>query len=100
MGIRILVVHRNERILNTIQELLQDVGYEVTLTTDCEEALTRAMSAHFDLIIVDRKLTADPEGVQLVGRLRKFAVGAPIITSAPEAAWGAPEALVTEAITR
>ena len=56
------------------------------------------MSAHFDLIIVDRKLIGDPDGVRLVKRLRKFAIGAPIITSAPEAAWKAPEALMAEAI--
>ena len=87
MGNRILVVHRNARIRTLIREMLQDAGYDVTPAPDCPTALARAASDHFDLTVVDRTLTGDLDGARFVERLHRSAAGAPIITSAPEAAW-------------
>ena len=59
---KILVVHRNELILDVIQEMLQDIGYAVTLATDGHRALGKAMAGHFNLIIVNHTLTGNLDG--------------------------------------
>jgi len=89
---RILVVHANELILDVVQEMLQNTGYAVTLATDGHRALSKAMSGRYNLIIVDRNLTGAPDGVRLVELLRRYGIRAPIIGTAPEAAWEAPSA--------
>ncbi len=84
---RILVAHRNELILDVIQEMLQNVGYAATLTSDGHQALAKAMSKHYHLIIVDRNLAGEMDGIRLVKRLRKYGVKTPIIGTAPETTW-------------
>ena len=49
---RILVVHRNELILDVIQEMLQDVGYAVSLASDGHRALSLS-EGQFDVPQVD-----------------------------------------------
>lgn len=87
---KILVVHTNELILDVVQEMLQNTGYAVTLATDGHRALSKAMSGRYSLIIVDRNLTGAPDGIRLVELLRRYGIRAPIIGTAPEAAWEAP----------
>ena len=84
---RILVVHRNELILDVVQEMLQDMGYAVTLSCDGHRALGKAMSSHFNLIIINHTLSGGLTGDQLVERMRKYGVQAPIIGTAPDAGW-------------
>ena len=94
---RILVVHRNELILDVIQEMLQDIGYAVTLATDGHRALGKAMSGHFNLIIVNHTLTGNLDGAQLVERMRKYGVRVPIVGTAPDATWASlPGSSATE----
>jgi DNA-binding response OmpR family regulator len=88
---RILVAHRNELILDVIQEMLQNVGYAATLTSDGHQALAKAMSEHYNLIIVDRNLAGEMDGVRLVERLRKYGIKTPIIGTAPETSWSSNE---------
>jgi two-component system chemotaxis response regulator CheY len=88
---RILVAHRNELILDVIQEMLQNVGYASTLTSDGNQALAKAMSEHYHLIIVDRNLAGEMDGIRLVERLRKYGVKTPIIGTAPETTWSNAE---------
>jgi len=84
---KILVVHGNELILDVVQEMLQNTGYAVTLASDGHRALSKAMSGTYSLIIVDRNLEGEPDGVRLVELLRRYGVRAPIIGTAPEAPW-------------
>ena len=92
---RILVVHRNELILDVIQEMLQNIGYAVTLATDGHRALGKAMSNHFHLVIVNQTLSGNLDGTQLVERMRKYGVQSPIIGTAPDSVWN--ETLETSA---
>ena len=87
---KILVVHRNELILDVIQEMLQDIGYAVTLVSDGHRALGKAMSSHYKLIIVNHALDGGLDGIQLVERMRKYGVQSPIIGTAPDANWESP----------
>ncbi|MCZ6634591.1 MAG: response regulator [bacterium] len=87
---KILVVHRNELILDLIQEMLQDIGYAVTLVSDGHRALGKAMSSHYNLIIVNHSLDGGLDGIQLVERMRKYGVQSPIIGTAPDANWESP----------
>lgn len=84
---KILVAHRNELILEVIQEMLQDIGYAVILSTDGHRALGKAMSGNFNLIIVNHTLTGNLNGSQLVEYMRKYGVQVPIVGIAPETTW-------------
>ena len=84
---KILVVHKNELILDVIQEMLQDVGYAVPLTSDPQRALSKAIATRYNLIIVDRHLEGHYGGGRLVELLRKYGVSTPIIGTAPEGDW-------------
>jgi DNA-binding response OmpR family regulator len=87
---KILVVHRNELILDVIREMLQDLGYVVTQAKDGHRALGKALSAHYHLIIVNHALNGSLSGSQLVERMKKYGVQTPIIGTAPDADWATP----------
>jgi len=87
---KILVVHRNELILDVIREMLQDLGYVVTQAKDGHRALGKALSAHYHLIIVNHALNGSLNGSQLVERMKKYGVQTPIIGTAPDADWTTP----------
>jgi len=87
---KILVVHRNELILDVIREMLQDLGYIVTQAKDGHRALGKALSAHYHLIIVNHALNGSLSGSQLVERMKKYGVQTPIIGTAPDADWATP----------
>ena len=87
---KILVVHRNELILDVIREMLQDLGYAVTQAQDGHRALGKALSDHFHIIIVNHALNGGLTGGQLVERMKKYGVRSPIIGTAPQATWDAP----------
>ena len=84
---KILVVHRNELILDVIQEMLHNVGYAVALTSDPQRALSKAMAHSYEVIIIDRHLDGEFDGVRLVELLRKYGVQSPVIGTAPNADW-------------
>ena len=44
MAGRILVVHRNELVLDVIQEMLQEIGYTVVPVVDGRRALAKAIA--------------------------------------------------------
>ena len=88
---KILIVHRNQMVLDVIQEMLQNVGFATTLTTDGHQALAKALSEHYKLIIVDRNLSGSLDGMRLVERLRKYGVRSPIIGTSPEGTWQTTE---------
>lgn len=87
---KILVVHRNELILDVIRDMLQDLGYVVTQAKDGHRALGKALSTHFNLIIVNHALNGGLTGSQLVERMKKYGVRTPIIGTAPQAIWEDP----------
>ncbi len=97
---KILVAHRNEMVLDVIQEMLQNVGFATTATSDSHQALAKALSESYNLIIIDRNLPGTLDGVRLVERLRKYGVRVPIIGTSPEETWVTPGSDVTPDIDR
>ena len=50
---RILVVEDDPDIQELLKNFLQEVGYEIVLAGDGMEALSRFLSAPFDLVLLD-----------------------------------------------
>jgi DNA-binding response OmpR family regulator len=75
---RILVVEDEERLARLISRVLAEEGYAVETEANGRQALMRALSDEYDLLIVDWMLP-DLSGVQLVKRLRAAEVGTPAI---------------------
>jgi DNA-binding response OmpR family regulator len=75
---RILVVEDEARLARLISRVLGEEGYAVETEANGRQALVRALSEEFDLLIVDWMLP-EMSGVQLVKRLRAAEVGTPAI---------------------
>src|ERR687898_959690 len=75
---RILVVEDEERLARLISRVLVEEGYAVETEASGRQALRRALSDEYDLLIVDWMLP-ELSGVQLVKRLRAAEVGTPAI---------------------
>lgn len=50
---RILIIDDEQDIVNLVQLLLEDAGYEVEASTSGMEALTRLEDENFDLVLLD-----------------------------------------------
>ena len=66
---RVLVVDDNAQLLDNMQELLEDAGYDVATASSCAGALERARSG-FDVALVDLRLP-DGEGTTLAPQLKE-----------------------------
>src|ERR671913_517775 len=75
---RILIGEDEERLARLISRVLTEEGYAVETEVNGRQALVRALSGEFDLLIVDWMLP-DLSGVGLVRRLRAAEVGTPAI---------------------
>jgi CheY-like chemotaxis protein len=68
---KILIVEDECTALNSLATLLQDEGYETLKAEDGERALTRALSAEPDLILLDiRKRLVNHRGRRLASPMR------------------------------
>ena len=77
---RILFLDDNETIVNSAQNMLQYLGYKVTIFTDGREAL-KAFSekpSEFDLVITDYVMP-DLTGVDIAEKMIRIRVDIPII---------------------
>jgi len=75
---RILVVEDEERLARLISRVLVEEGYAVETEADGRQALMRALTDDYELLIVDWMLP-ELSGVQLIKRLRAAEVGTPAI---------------------
>lgn len=75
---RILVVEDEERLARLISRVLAEERYAVETETNGRQALVRALSGEFDLLVVDWMLP-ELSGVQMIKRLRAAEVGTPAI---------------------
>ncbi len=66
---RVLVVDDNAQLLDNMQELLEDAGYDVTTASSCAGALERSRTG-FDVALVDLRLP-DGEGTTLAPQLKE-----------------------------
>jgi CheY-like chemotaxis protein len=52
----VLIVENDERLLNSLESLAKDVGYDIRATWSGREALALLQSHDFDLVLVDHHL--------------------------------------------
>lgn len=75
---RILLVDDNRNGLVARRSVLEELGYQITATTDPEEALKLFESTCFDLLITDYKMP-NLDGVELIRRVRQSKRDIPIV---------------------
>jgi DNA-binding NtrC family response regulator len=96
--VRILVADDQPDILNALELLLRDEGYEVTAARSPGEALERLEGAEFDAAILDlnytRDTTSGQEGLDLMERIRTLDPTLPVlVVTAWSSVSGAVEAM-------
>jgi len=77
-GLDILYVEDDAEAARAVVELGAAKGDRVTWEANGTAGLQRAGSTQFDVIILDRMLP-DMDGIEIVSRLRKAGVGAPVL---------------------
>jgi two-component system response regulator QseB len=75
---RLLLVEDDRELLDMLDRALTAAGYHVTPAADGQRGLHLALTAPFDLMIIDRGLPAI-EGLDLTLRLRRQGVGTPVM---------------------
>jgi two-component system OmpR family response regulator len=75
---RILVIEDDPETAEQIADCLSRNGYSVDLATDGEQGLTRARSAEYAVMTVDRLLPGI-DGLEVIRQLRERAVGTPAL---------------------
>ena len=78
MSSKILVVEDDTLLAQTLEDLLEDEGYEVTLAVNGEEALEKTFDANFDLYLLDINLPL-LDGISLLKELRDASDTTPAI---------------------
>jgi DNA-binding NtrC family response regulator len=96
--IRVLVADDQVDILNALNLLLSDEGYEVTAVRSPGEALERLEAADFDLAVLDlnytRDTTSGQEGLDLMERIKALDPTLPVlVVTAWSSVAGAVEAM-------
>ncbi|GIF23382.1 DNA-binding response OmpR family regulator [Actinoplanes tereljensis] len=75
---RILVVEDDRELGELLLRLFRGAGYAADLARDGQAGLHRALTRHYDVLVVDRGLPAI-EGLDLLARLRRSDVRAPAL---------------------
>jgi DNA-binding response OmpR family regulator len=75
---RLLLVEDDPDLSALLQEVLGDEGYDVEPARDGQRGLHLGLTGRHDVLVVDRGLPAI-EGADLVGRLRRQGVTAPVL---------------------
>jgi two-component system, OmpR family, response regulator QseB len=75
---RLLLVEDDDELAGLLERLLSGAGYRVRVARDGQAGLHAALTARFDVLIVDRGLPGI-DGIDLIRRLRRRGVGTPIL---------------------
>lgn len=76
---RILVVEDEQKIANAIKKGLEQESFAVDAVYDADAGLAFATTEDYDLIIMDRMLPGDMEGLEVVKEIRKEQVNTPVL---------------------
>lgn len=76
---RILVVEDEQKIANAIKKGLEQESFAVDAVYDADAGLAFATTEEYDLIIMDRMLPGDMEGLEVVKEIRKEQVNTPVL---------------------
>lgn len=70
MAERILVVEDDALMLSALEILLEDEGYEVTTASSGLEAIEKAKTAEFDLVVSDVRM-AEMDGIETISNVKR-----------------------------
>jgi len=76
---RILVVEDDRGVAGVLQELLMQLGYDVTVASNGTEALERLQDERFDLLLTDVVMVGGINGLQLARTVRSRYTRIPVI---------------------
>ncbi len=76
---RILVVEDEQKIANAIKKGLELESFAVDAVYDADAGLAFATTEEYDLIIMDRMLPGDMEGLEIVKEIRKEQIDTPVL---------------------
>lgn len=75
---KILIIDDDERILTSLQDILAQEGYILSIASNGKEGLKKCETGELDLIITDI-IMPDIEGIELIRAIRRGNVNIPII---------------------
>ena len=76
---RILILEDETILAISMQEFLEDSGYEVVHHTNSEEAFDEVYAKPFDLLLLDVKVAGEQNGFELLSSLRNAKICTPAI---------------------
>jgi two-component system, OmpR family, response regulator MprA len=74
----VLIVDDDDALRDTLQRMVQSVGYDVTVATDAHAAIAAISARSPDIILTDIYMPA-ADGFELLNWLRNNAAGIPVI---------------------
>ena len=75
-----ICILEDEKILAvSMQEFLEDLGYEVECCTHAEEAFDKIYEKSYDLLLLDVNVNGEQNGFELLSSLREIKIGTPAI---------------------
>jgi len=77
--VRILILEDETILAISMQEFLEDSGYEVLYYTNSEQAFDAIYDKPFDLLLLDVKVAGEQNGFELLSSLRKADICTPAI---------------------
>jgi two-component system, OmpR family, response regulator len=77
--VKILVVEDNERVARFVTRGLREAGHTVDHASNGRDGLFLAASERFDVIVMDRMLPGDIDGLAIIEALRKSGKRTPIL---------------------
>ena len=75
---KVLIVDDEANMRSILAELLSEQGYEIATAKDGDEAIRRAQSSRFDLILLDLKLPVK-DGLQVLRELRTKGINTAVV---------------------
>ncbi|MEI7682908.1 MAG: response regulator transcription factor [Candidatus Saccharibacteria bacterium] len=76
---RFLIVEDEHKIANAIKQGLEQESYAVDLAYDGDQGLASALADEYDLIILDRMLPGNADGIEICKQVRKADIHTPIL---------------------
>lgn len=76
---RILVVEDEHKIANAIRRGLEQESYAVDVSYDSTDGMAMATTEPYDLVILDRMLPGDHEGIDIVKQMRADGIHTPVL---------------------
>jgi DNA-binding response OmpR family regulator len=76
---RILVVEDEHKIANAVKRGLEQERFAVDVVYDGDDGMDSALSEDYDLVILDRMLPGENDGIDIIEAMRKKSLHTPVI---------------------